>query len=166
MNVRLGKFSQGSTAQKPRRLRRRGLVTLLAVVLGGVATPFAIAYWTSSGSGAGAASTGTLAAVTIDSVTVGNNLRPSGPDVDVIIHIVNPNNYAVIIDSAAAGTVHSNKSGCDGTTTGVTLDLSSVTGTLPSGATDFTATASMDGTSVSACQGATFSAVLTLAVHK
>jgi hypothetical protein len=167
MNVRLGKLSTGSsTGTLRRRYRHKGLVALAAVVLGGIATPFAVAYWTSSGSGAGAASAGTLATVAIDSVTAGNGLRPNGPEVNVTVHIMNANDYAVVIDSVTAGTIHSSKSGCDGAGTGVSLDLSSLTGSLPSGPSTFTASASMDDTSVSACQGATFSAVLTLAVHK
>jgi hypothetical protein len=148
-----------------RRLRKR-LVMLAILVLGGVGAPIAYAFWSSSGTGVGAASAGTLQPVVIQTVGFGTHLRPSGPMADVTMHLSNPNDYAVVFDGVSAGTVHSNKLGCDGDDTGVAMDLSSLTGTIPSGISTFVAKATMSNASASACQGATFSAAFTLAVRK
>ena len=50
----------------PRRFGRKGRMALAVVVLAGFASTGAYAYWTTSGSGTGSASAGTLSQVTID----------------------------------------------------------------------------------------------------
>ena len=151
-----------------RRFRRRYLVALVALVGGVTAITGAYAYWTTTGSGTGSATSGTLQTVTIDAVTFdGGTLRPGGPATSVHIPATNSNNFAVDITSLTAGPIHSDKSGCDDADTGVTIDLSGVTGSILANTTrPFTAPASMSTASVSACQGATFSAQLTLVVRK
>jgi len=166
MNVRVEDPSSDDPPRTHGGRRRKGLVTVAAALLGAIAAPAAFAYWTSSGTGAGAAGTGTLRAVTIDSVDFITPLFPNGPAADVTVHLTNPNDYAVTIDSVTAGPLTSDRSGCDGAATGVTLDLHALTGNLPPGPAVFTASASMDATSVSSCQGATFSTVLTVTVHR
>lgn len=166
MNVVSGKLSIGSPALGLRRFRRKTRAAFVVVMLGAFTAPFAIAHWSSSGTGTGAASAGTLQPVAIDTVAFGLSLRPAGPATNVTVHVSNPNDYAVVIDGVTAGTIHSDKLGCDGVNTGVSLDLAVLAGNLPPGASTFVASASMTGTSASACQGARFTSVLTLAVHK
>ena len=161
---RPGVLKEGSR----RPFRRRYLVAFVALGAGATAVTGAYAYWTASGSGTGSGAAGTLQTVTIDSVTFdGGTLRPGGPNTAVHIPATNSNSFAVDITSLAAGPIHSDKSGCDGADTGVTVDLSGVTGSIPPNTTtSFTAPASMSTASVSACQGATFSTQLTLVVRK
>ena len=150
-----------------RRFGRKSRIALAAVILAGWASTGAYAYWTTTGQGTGTASAGTLEQVTIDSVVIGNALRPGGPAVNVTINLTNPNSFAVDIESLTAGAVTSSAGGCSGAATGVTLDLSAVTGSIQATTTlPYIASASMSTASVSACQGATFSAPLTLLVRK
>ena len=160
------KLTRGTGRTTSRRFGRKGRIAL-AVVLVGFASTGAYAYWTTSGSGTGSASAGTLSQITIDDVVIGAALRPNGPARDVTIKLKNPNNFAVDIVSITAGAITSDKSGCNGSATGVTLDLSTVTGSIAANFTKtFTASASMSSSSVTECQGATFSSNLTLVVHK
>ena len=150
-----------------RRFGRKGRMALAVVILAGFASTGAYAYWTTSGSGTGSASAGTLSQVTIDDVVIGAALRPNGPARDVTIKLKNPNSFPVDIVSIAADAITSDKSGCGGSGTGVTLDLSAVTGSIAANFTkSFTTSASMSASSVNECQGATFASNLTLVVHK
>ena len=150
------------------RFGRKIGIALAVVVLAGFASTSAYAYWTTTGQGTATASAGTLERVTIDDVAIGNALRPGGPAVSFTLKLKNPNPFAVDIESITAGTVASSAPGCSGASTGVTLDLSGITGSIPALATAYplVASASMTAASVSACQGATFSAPLTLLVRK
>lgn len=140
---------------------------MAAVLLAGWTCTGAYAYWTTSGGGTASASAGTLANVTIDQVVVGDTLRPGGPAVNVTVKLNNPNAFAVDITSITAGAVASDMAACAGADTGVTLDLSAVTGSIPASTMEtYIASASMTTASVAACQGATFSAPLTLLVRK
>ena len=160
---------------KQRRRRRAARVFGLALIATGFIGTGALAYWSTTGTGTGTATAGTLATVTVDQVIIGNQLYPGGPNVDVTIQVKNSNTFPVTVFSMMAGPITSDKLGCGGGTgqdTGVTLDLSPVAGVISAGTsttpciTTFTAHASMDSTSVSACQSARFSSALTLVVHK
>jgi hypothetical protein len=155
-------------------MKRRSLLVLgaaIALVLGlGAGTAFA--FFTSSGSGSGTASTGSVESVTVLGATgmVTNKLYPGGTG-DLKVEFDNPNDFAVTITTVSGnGTVTG--SGGIGTcsTTGVSvptrtgLSISVVSGSdatvlIPNGV-------SMDATSDSACQGATFSVPVTLTVVK
>ncbi len=149
------------------RFGRKIRIALAAVLLAGFGSTGAYAYWTTTGQGTATASAGTLEQVTINSVVIGTALRPGGPSVNVTINLTNPNGFAVDIESLTAGAVTSSAGGCSGAGTGVSLDLSGVTGSIPATTTvPYIASASMTTASVSACQGATFSAPLTLLVRK
>jgi hypothetical protein len=151
----------------------RLLVGAVAALMLGLTGGAAYAYFTSSGSGSGAASTGAAQPVTVvaASGSVTNKLYP-GASGDLHVQLNNPNSYQVTIVSLAPGsgptTADAGHSGC--TTTGVSgatlsgLNISVASGnnvqvTIPNGAT-------MDATSLSACQGATFSVPISIAVHK
>jgi hypothetical protein len=106
-----------------------------------------------------------MAEVTIDNVAIGSSLRPNGPASNVTVTITNPNNFAVQIASISASSVISDTPGCSGPNTGVTLDLSDVTGMIPATTTaTYASSASMSVSAAQACQGATFSTELTLSV--
>jgi hypothetical protein len=154
-------------------MKRRSLFILgaaIAVVLGlGAGTAFA--YFTSSGSGSGTASTGSVQAVTVlpAAGAVTNKLFP-GASGDLVVTLSNPNSFPVTITNVSGnGTVTG--SGGLGTcsTTGVSVPTQSgLTITVLAGTHSVTIPdgVSMDATSDSGCQNATFSVPVTLTVVK
>lgn len=156
------------TAPQRRRLLRRRTVrlALAAAIVWGFGTTCAYAYWSASGGGSASVGAGTLQQVTIEAVSIGQNLRP-GQTVTVDVQILNTNPFPVDITSMTAGTITSDKPGCAGTSSGVTLNLATVTGPVPANqTTTFAASAAMDTSAPDACQGATLSAPLNLQVRK
>ena len=155
-----------------RRIRGR-LVAVLAVVgvlaVGGAAW----AYFTSSGSGSGSASTGTMSTVTLNA-TAGTPLTPlyPGGTGDVSLEVNNPNAYTVSLVSVTGNgpiTHDAGHSGC--LATGVTFtDQTGLTKSIPASTNNFqinlAGAVSMDSSSSSGCQGATFSIPVTITVHK
>ena len=83
----------------PRRLLPASLLVILALPAGGVAQ----AYWRSSGSGAGSATTGTTVAVTLSPGTAAATLYPGG-QASVVLTVSNPNASPVHIGSLALDT--------------------------------------------------------------
>jgi hypothetical protein len=154
---------------------RRRVIAVLAVVgvlaVGGASW----AYFTSHGSGSGHGSTGTMSTVTL-SATAGSASTPlyPGGTGDVSLEVNNPNSYAVTLVSVAlkAGgsiTPDAGHSGC--TTTGVTFtNQSGLSTTIPAGVTNhqvhLSGAVSMGPSSLSGCQGATFSIPVTITVEK
>lgn len=137
----------------------------------------AYAYWATGGSGSGSAGTADMLTVTVDAFVSGDTpastLVPGGT-ADVILRVRNPNAYSVEVynvtnnGAATADTAHPS---C--TTTGVTFAGASapLTPSVSIAANSNTlvrlpGAASMDATSQSACQGATFHLPVTLAVRK
>ncbi len=156
-------------------VRRRRLVALLTaaavLAVGGAVW----AYFTTSGSGAGHGSTGTMSTVTLNATagTASTPLYPGGTG-DVSLEVNNPNAYAVTLVSVAlktGGTITADAghSGC--TTTGVTFaNQTGLSTTIPAGASadriDLAGAVSMNSSSLNACQGATFSIPVTITVQK
>lgn len=135
----------------------------------------AYAYWATVGAGSGAATNGTLAAVTVEASVAGdapkNTLVPGGT-ADVAVRALNPNSYPVqvyAIRGNGAATVDANHSACTGVTfvepaapliPMVSIPAnSSVEITLPGAA-------AMSVNSPSICQGATFGLPVTLEARK
>jgi hypothetical protein len=160
----------------PRRLVARtaaATITLcLATGVGG-----AYAYWATVGAGSGAATNGTMAAISVEAyVSAGSpqgTLVPGGT-VDVAVRALNPNSFPVqvyAIRGNGGATADANYPAC--TTTGVkfvdpvaplnpTVSIpanSSILITLPNAA-------AMSTASSSGCQGATFSLPVTLEARK
>lgn len=156
-----------------RSLRRyvgRSATAGVATVLGlALTSGVALAFWSTSGSGSGTATarsslnlTGTLSSVT--------GLYPGG-SLAVTVTVANPNPFPVKVTAVTGGTVTTGASGC--TTTGVAYTNQTTSNGL--GASGFTVpansagtalpatTVTMDNTSLSACQGATFTVPVTLA---
>jgi hypothetical protein len=144
-----------------------------AFLLIGLSAGAAYGYFTSSGNGAGSASTGTMQTVTLAATTAtpSTPLLP-GSTGDVALKVSNPNNFAVTLISvtAASGsiTADGNHSSC--TSTGVTFTgQTGLSTTIPAASTvtvDLPGAASMSTTSSAGCQGATFSIPVTIAVQK
>jgi len=141
----------------PRLTKKKYLVagTAVAVVAtGGIA----FAYWTSTGSGTGTASTGDSSAwnVTVDSNNLGN-LSPAGPTQTVSFHVKNDNSGVQNLASTTASVVDTSDAGC----TAADFDVSATTiayGDVASGATvDGTFTVQMKNlaTNQDACKNAT-----------
>ncbi|MFF2344718.1 hypothetical protein [Pseudarthrobacter sp. NPDC058119] len=158
--------------------RSRGLkAAALAGVLVTAGAGTAYAFWSGTGAGSGSAAAGTMQAVTVDALVASDNPKAAlypGGSADVVLRLTNPNPYSVQVYSvtgngpARADAAHP---GC--TTTGVRFTgtaapltpatsvaaNSSALITLPGAAT-------MDTTSLAACQGATFSIPVTAEVRK
>ncbi|WP_018760635.1 hypothetical protein [Arthrobacter sp. 135MFCol5.1] len=157
--------------------RHRGIkAAALAGLLATAGAGTAYAYWSAAGGGSGSAAAGTMQAVTVDALVAGDNPKTAlipGGSADVVLRLTNPNPYSVQVygvtanGPAAADAAHP---GC--TTTGVRFAgaapltpatyvaaNSSALITLPGAAT-------MDTTSLAACQGATFSVPVTAEVRK
>lgn len=148
-------------------------VTLcLATGVGG-----AYAYWATVGAGSGAATNGTMAAVTVEALVAGDTPQSTlvpGGTADVAVRAYNPNGYAVqvyAIRGNGAATADANHSGC--TTTGVTFVSPAAPLTpavsIPANSSvliTLQGAASMSTDSLSACQGATFRLPVTLEARK
>jgi hypothetical protein len=81
-----------------RHKRVAALVAVASLTLAGVAT----AYWTTGGSGAGSADTGTTANVTVNQTSVITGLYPGGPAQALSGNFDNPNPGQVFITSVSA----------------------------------------------------------------
>jgi hypothetical protein len=158
-------------ASKLKWTRRAAVIAAAnaAVLCSGVA----FAFWTSSGSGTGTASSGTAQDVTLAGGTVNTNvLYPTGNG-DVVVVITNPNPYAVSVDSlalpATAATAYTNSglttlnTTCNTNGTGVawayaTKSLSGVIVAGHNGTTTLTLTsgAAMSNLSDNSCQNSFF----------
>ena len=161
-----------------RRLLHRGwaklLVAATAALALGIGGGGAFAYFTSHGSGTGAATTGTLGAVTIESATTSPTtvLVPGGTG-DVVLDIENTNSYAVTLVSVTGtgGTINADAGHASCTTTGVTFtDQTGLSTTLPGSnqttVVHLSGAASMSAASSNGCQGATFSIPVTITVKE
>jgi hypothetical protein len=131
------------------------------------------AYFRSSGSGSGAAATGTLQPATlvalVTSDTPTSTLVPGG-SADLILKVNNPNSFNVTLEGIApktGGTVTPSLPGC--TTSGVslaTIGTLAITLTPGSNTVHISNGATMSSASVSGCQGSTFAIDVTITVQK
>jgi hypothetical protein len=151
-------------------MKRARLVppAVAAVLLAGAGTAFG--YFTSTGSGAASASTGSLTvSIAATTGTPGAPLQPGGTG-DVTLQVHNPNSAPVTLVSVTGnGPVTASGGLGTCTTTGVSFaDQAGLSITIPAGATqqiDLPGAASMDATSQNGCQGATFSIPVTVTVR-
>ena len=158
---------------RSRGFRAAALAGLL--VTAGAGTAYA--FWSGTGAGSGSAAAGTMQAVTVDALVASDNPKAAlypGGSADIVLRLTNPNPYSVQVYSVTGNgpvTADTAHPGC--TTTGVSFTgtaapltpatyvaaNSSALITLPGAAT-------MDTTSLAACQGATFSVPVTAEVRK
>jgi hypothetical protein len=154
--------------------RRFALVIGTTVLLTlGLLAGSAYAYFRSSGAGFGSGSTGALAAVTVVATTSTANtpLLPGGGPGDVILHVDNPNAFAVtLVRVTGNGTITADAGHPSCTTTGVTFtDQTNLQVGIPASnasfQVDLAAAASMNLASSNGCQGATFSIPVKITVR-
>lgn len=161
-------------AVSPRRWLRTPLIfgSVVALVVGlGAGTAYA--FFTGVGTGSGTASVGNIQSVTVDLIasgTVTNKLYP-GNSGDLKLKLDNPNSYPVtIVGITGNGTVTGSSGTGTCSTTGVTVPTSNALSiAVASGSGVFVVIpngVSMDATSDSGCQGATFQIPVTITVHK
>jgi hypothetical protein len=149
------------------------VVGAILLVLG-IGSGVAYAYWSASGQGSGATSAGTLQPVTVTALVGGDTPSSSllpGTSADVVLRIDNPNAFTVTLVSVApngAVTADGSHPGC--TTTGVTFtNQTGLASTIAASGTTLvhlSNAASMSSSSSSGCQGATFSVPVAITVHK
>ena len=155
------------------RRRFRLLTGACVALVVGLSAGSAYAYFTSSGSGSGAASVATTSPVTILQATgtVTNKLYP-GSSGDLRVTLNNPNSYPVTITSVSGNGPVTGSGGvgtCSNTGVTVTPGQSGLAISVPAGnpvSVVIPGGASMNATSDSGCQGATFDVPLSLTVHK
>ena len=174
LTVSVGLRAQTLAERRARTIGGPPRVVAALVAVSGVFGASAVyARFGSTGSGTGAATTGTLLTVTVDAFVGGDanttTLFPGGSS-DVIIRVNNPNAFNVTLFSIAGNGGITGVGGI-GTcsTTGVTFNPpSSPNLTVTPGSTLFHlgGAASMDATSDTGCQGATFHIPVTIVVHK
>ena len=154
------------------RLSRLTFCAFVVVVLG-LGGGVAYAWWSSSGTGSGAASVGTVQSVTVVGATgtVESALVP-GASADLMVELDNPNASAVEIVAVSQGTGGVTETGGIGT-----CDASAVTVPTQSGldiavapGTDVLVHvadgAAMASTAENGCQGATFQIPISLTVQQ
>lgn len=156
---------------KTSRWTAAALVALTGVVGGGVAH----AFWSVGGSGSGSATNGNLQLVTLEALAGADvpaaGLVPGGTT-DVYLRVHNPNSVPVQVYSVSSNgpvTADGDHPGC--TTTGVTFTAPAapIGTTVDAGTTEVVLladAASMDNSSSSACQGATFHLPVALTVRR
>ena len=159
------------------RTRGAKVAVLTGVLSLAIGAGTAYAYWAAEGSGGGSAGAGDMQTVTVDALVPGDapasTLIPGGT-ADVVLRVTNPNPYAVqVFGVTNNGTATADNAHPLCTTTGVTFKdppspLSPAVSLAANSSTLVTlpGAASMDATSQSACQGATFHLPVTLAVRK
>lgn len=131
-------------------------------------TTAAVAFWTTTGSGAVTATVGTPAPVSVVALsgeTPASAMVPGGPAADLVIKIDNQNTFAVSLAGVALAGAITAGNGCS--STGVSLSApTNLPITLPPGvsAVHLAGAATMDQTVASACQGSSFSFPLSLTV--
>ena len=165
--------SDAGTGRPPRRRRRNprflAITGLVALILFS-GTSAAVAYWTRSGTGTATGSVATLEPVILVALageSPGSSLIPEGPAADVLVKIDNRNPFEVTLVAVILNGTIVASNGCG--PTGVSLaTATNLPITLPPGisVSHLTGAATMDGTSASACQGATFAIPMTLIVRR
>jgi hypothetical protein len=159
------------------RARARRVVSLLVgavlALTAGLGAGGATAYWTTTGTGFGAATTATPKAVTLiaASGTVDSTLFPGGT-ADLLVALDNPNSYPVTItgisQQSGSPVVAVGSSGTC-TVTGVSVPsrptLSITVGSGENVVVHIPAGAAMSAASDSGCQGATFRIPVTVTVR-
>lgn len=159
-----------------KRMKRiwKPLVATLVFVAVAAGAGVASAYWSSTGTGSGVATTGDMDPVTIESATagdVGGSLLHPGGQSDVVLKVHNPNAFPVhvvnilqIEDSDISG--HDGIGSCDTTGVTYTAPIGGSVADIPVGDSTIVLpdAASMDNSSDSGCQGATFDIPVTLTV--
>jgi len=154
---------------------RRSAATAL-LLAGSLGAGIAVAAWTQTGSGPGDAKAISAVNSVISNGTVTADLYPGKTGGVLSLVVTNPNPYAVTFTSiAASGAITNDHSASTPacTTTGVSLVTGSFAsftvaakagmgGSNPAAATSSQAIVSMDNTSDTGCQGATFTVPVTL----
>lgn len=154
-----------------RHSSRAGLGIAVAVVLVAGLAGVAHAYWRTTGSGAGQATTGTLEVVTIEATTasdVGSSRLQPGGSADVVLKVHNPNAYDVgVVSVTLAGPITAESAIGTCATTAVTFTDPGTVATLVPGTQTLvlTGAATMGTSADSGCQGATFRFPVTLTVQ-
>lgn len=152
---------------------KRRLAAVAAVLALSAVGGFAWAYVNATGSGTGAAATGTLNAPTISATVVAPQtaLLPGGSG-DATFEFNNPNASAVtLVSVTSAGTIAvSGAPGCTAANDDVTFtNQTALSITVPANATNFVvdlpSAVQMTTASASVCQGATFSIPVTVSVR-
>lgn len=146
-------------------------------VLGVIGAGTSKVYWTATGSGPGSGTAQTMSTVTVAAFVGGDTpsstLVPGG-SADVILRVNNPNSVPVQVYSVSTnGSATADAAHPSCTVTGVTFTAPasplSPTATVPASGSllvHLPGAASMDSTSQSACQGATFRLPVTMSARQ
>ena len=135
-----------------------------AAVVGVASAGVAYAYWTTSGTGSGTATTGTVVGITVNETTNATNLYPGGPAQPLAGNFNNGNAGAVYVASvtAALGTLPTGCLPADFTIAGTaTVNANVASGTGVGTWSGLTITMNNTVVSQNACKAASIPLVLT-----
>lgn len=129
----------------------------LSLLLGGTA----YAFWSTSGTGAGTATAGTARDLVVGTASVAGLFPGATNVVGGTVSVQNPNPFPVALGARTFGATTTTTSGCDPVV--VTYASSGGPTSIAAGATvQLPLTASMTTAAANACQGASFTAPLTV----
>ena len=135
-----------------------------AAIVGLASAGIAYAYWTTSGTGSGTATTGTVVGITVNQTTSPAGLYPGGPAQPIAGNFDNSNSGAVYVASvsAALGTLPTGCLPADFTIAGTALVNANVAaGTGVGSWSGLTITMNNTGVSQNACKASSIPLVLT-----
>ena len=150
-------------ARRVSRLLVAGAIATASVLTGGVA----FAWWSTTGSGSGSATTGTTVALTTSASTPSGTVLVPGGSAPLVITVTNPNAGSVTITSVQLDTSRSvTVSGEAGTCTAPPLTVSATPSLVLAGGATTTFTVpnavTLGSAAANGCQGATFTLPVTL----
>lgn len=145
----------------------RKTIVLVALVGGLFVAGVATAAWLGTGAGSGSAKATSFQDLTVSGGTATAELYPGASNQHLFLHIVNPNPFAVTVTAVnnGAGSITADGGHASCTTTGVTFtNQTGLSISVPAnGSTDTSVNGvSMDNTSSTGCQGATFTVPVTV----
>lgn len=130
----------------------------LSLTAGGTA----YAYWTTTGTGTGSATSTTAGALVVSSTASVSGLYPTASNIaGGSINVTNPNPFNVTI-TRSFGATSTTTPGCTGSTVTLTVAAGAPTSIGPNATVAIPFTASMSNLAEDACQGANFTATLTV----
>lgn len=148
-------------AKRPRCTAQSTVVTLGVSAALLVAGGTAFAYWTVSGSGSGSATARSASGLVVTSQATVSGLYPTGSLSGGSLSVANNNPFAVTI-SSSFGSAWTTKSGCTGSVVTFSVAAGAPTSIAANSSVSVPFSASMSNAAEDLCQGATFTATLTV----
>lgn len=146
-----------------RKRSRAAVVVASTAVVAIASSGIAYGFWTTSGSGAGSATAGTALVLPVSGTASVSGLYPTASNLPGgTIQVTNPNPFNVTLTSTAFASAVTTTSGCTGTTVTFNVAAGAPTSIAKNAFVSVPFTASMSNAAENQCQGATFTALLSV----